>query len=95
MTIEEHIEGLRLSLVQQSWSCNTPIGMANKKHDEELLELLEELIVLRKAYVLACSELEKHARHPNCELEPISNRGEEAIQEYFIDKAREELKNDY
>lgn len=63
MTIEEHIEGLRLSLVQQSWSCNTPVGMANKKHDEELLELLEELVVLREAYKLACENFVSEAKH--------------------------------
>lgn len=64
------------------------------KEHEQLAEWLEELIVLRKAYKLACSELEKHANNPNCELEPISNRGKEAIQEYFIDKVKEKLQND-
>lgn len=61
---------------------------------DQLVRWLEELVVLRKAYKLACSELDKHANNPNCELEPISNRGEEAIQEFFIDEAREKLDND-
>lgn len=81
MTIEEHIEGLRLSLVQQSWSCNTPIGMANKKHDEELLELLEELIVLRKAYALACDTI------------GYGDEQKKEVKEYYLRIAKEELQN--
>lgn len=70
--------------------CNTEIGYLFDElldTNRQLCEVLEELEKFKKAFELTCKELAEHDESELCDKTPISTRGQEGVEEYFLDEA--------